>query len=85
MRRATVLRAVATSALPSSRRPCRQRPRPVAVAVAVRRAAARAARRAPPLAVFPQVLAEYAYDKLPVPDTEIEMASAGKSTVNLPT
>lgn len=38
-----------------------------------------------PLAVSPQVLAEYAYDELPVPDTEIEMAPTGKSTVNLPT
>ncbi|WP_345660863.1 hypothetical protein [Streptomyces venetus] len=38
-----------------------------------------------PLAVSPQVLAEYAYDELPVPDTEIEMAPTDKSTVNLPT
>ncbi|MFC9685232.1 hypothetical protein [Streptomyces sp. NPDC056948] len=38
-----------------------------------------------PLAVSPQVLAEYAYDELPVPDTEIKMAPTGKSTVNLPT
>ncbi|MET9758675.1 hypothetical protein ABZ016_06410 [Streptomyces sp. NPDC006372] len=38
-----------------------------------------------PLAVSPKVLAEYAYDELPVPDTEIQMAPAGKSTVNLPT
>ncbi|MER8224090.1 hypothetical protein ABTZ58_26565 [Streptomyces sp. NPDC094143] len=38
-----------------------------------------------PLAVSPQVLAEYAYDELPVPGTQIETAPAGKSTVNLPT
>jgi hypothetical protein len=38
-----------------------------------------------PLAVSPKVLAEYAYDELPVPGTEIEMAPAGRSTVNLPT
>ncbi|MEU9183979.1 hypothetical protein AB0D14_05305 [Streptomyces sp. NPDC048484] len=38
-----------------------------------------------PLAVSPQVLAEYAYDELPVPDTEIKSAPDGKSTVNLPT
>ncbi|GAB2876832.1 hypothetical protein GCM10027074_51150 [Streptomyces deserti] len=38
-----------------------------------------------PLALTPQVLAEYAYDELPVPDTEIEMAPTGTSTVNLPT
>ncbi|MGX1560259.1 hypothetical protein [Streptomyces sp. NPDC055506] len=38
-----------------------------------------------PLAVSPQVLAEYAYDELPVPGTEIKMAPTGKSTVNLPT
>ncbi|WP_405778139.1 hypothetical protein [Streptomyces sp. NBC_00859] len=38
-----------------------------------------------PLAVSPKILAEYAYDELPVPDTEIESAPGGKSTVNLPT
>ncbi|GGL73668.1 hypothetical protein GCM10010129_16610 [Streptomyces fumigatiscleroticus] len=38
-----------------------------------------------PLALTPQVLAEYAYDELPVPDTEIEMKPADASTVNLPT
>ncbi|MGC0330218.1 hypothetical protein RKD23_003208 [Streptomyces sp. SAI-170] len=38
-----------------------------------------------PLALTPQVLAEYAYDELPVPGTEIEMAPTGRSTVNLPT
>ncbi|MEU6001257.1 hypothetical protein ABZ837_25950 [Streptomyces sp. NPDC047197] len=38
-----------------------------------------------PLAVSPEVLAEYAYDELPVPGTEIKMAPRGRSTVNLPT
>jgi hypothetical protein len=38
-----------------------------------------------PLALSPQVLAEYAYDELPVPGTEIAMAPTGRSTVNLPT
>lgn len=38
-----------------------------------------------PLAVSPKILAEYAYDELPVPETQIEAAPAGKSTVNLPT
>ncbi|MFE0130539.1 hypothetical protein ACFWY6_02915 [Streptomyces sp. NPDC059037] len=38
-----------------------------------------------PLALSPEILAEYAYDELPVPGTEIEAAPAGKSTVNLPT
>lgn len=38
-----------------------------------------------PMAVDPKILAEYAYDELPVPDTEIEIAPANKSTVNLPT
>jgi enoyl reductase len=38
-----------------------------------------------PLALTPQVLAEYAYDELPVPGTEIEMRPTGESTVNLPT
>ncbi|MFJ8085049.1 hypothetical protein ACIQ6Y_31080 [Streptomyces sp. NPDC096205] len=40
---------------------------------------------AEPLAVSPKILAEYAYDELPVPGTEIEMAPTGESTVNLPT
>ncbi|WP_217140633.1 hypothetical protein [Streptomyces sp. AC627_RSS907] len=38
-----------------------------------------------PLALTPKVLAEYAYDELPVPDTEITMAPAGTTKVNLPT
>ncbi|MFF9817093.1 hypothetical protein [Streptomyces sp. NPDC014006] len=38
-----------------------------------------------PLAVSPKVLAEYAYDELPIPETKVEMAPAGTSTVNLPT
>ncbi|MFE0721882.1 hypothetical protein [Streptomyces rochei] len=38
-----------------------------------------------PLAVSPQILAEYAYDELPVPGTEIEMKPAGATKVNLPT
>ncbi|MEU4997748.1 hypothetical protein [Streptomyces sp. NPDC021622] len=38
-----------------------------------------------PLAISPRILAEYAYDELPVPGTEIAMAPAGQSTVNLPT
>ncbi|MEU5341008.1 hypothetical protein AB0H18_09250 [Streptomyces sp. NPDC020766] len=38
-----------------------------------------------PLAVSPRILAEYAYDELPVPDTEFKSAPDGKSTVNLPT
>ncbi|CAL9307192.1 hypothetical protein ACFW5P_14475 [Streptomyces rochei] len=38
-----------------------------------------------PLAVTPQILAEYAYDELPVPGTEIEMKPAGATKVNLPT
>ncbi|WP_251072729.1 hypothetical protein [Streptomyces sp. ISL-43] len=38
-----------------------------------------------PLAVSPQVLAEYAYDELRLPDTTITMKPADKSTVNLPT
>ncbi|GGL13866.1 hypothetical protein GCM10010094_88470 [Streptomyces flaveus] len=33
----------------------------------------------------PQTLAEYAYDKVKVPDTEIELKPEAKSTVNLPT
>ncbi|MFD4631838.1 hypothetical protein ACFVYR_27600 [Streptomyces sp. NPDC058284] len=38
-----------------------------------------------PLAVTPEVLAEYAYDELPVPGTEIAMAPEGVTKVNLPT
>ena len=38
-----------------------------------------------PNAPTPQTLAEYAYDKVEVPDTEIELKPAVKSTVNLPT
>ncbi|WP_246201495.1 hypothetical protein [Streptomyces alboniger] len=38
-----------------------------------------------PLAVTPKVLAEYAYDELPVPSTEITMAPQGTTKVNLPT
>lgn len=38
-----------------------------------------------PLAVSPRILAEYAYDELPVPGTEIEMKPAGATKVNLPT
>ncbi|UFQ15952.1 MULTISPECIES: hypothetical protein [Streptomyces] len=38
-----------------------------------------------PLAVTPKVLAEYAYDELPVPSTEISMAPQGTTKVNLPT
>ncbi|MFD5023931.1 hypothetical protein [Streptomyces sp. NPDC058373] len=33
----------------------------------------------------PDVLAAYAYDKIKVPDTEVELRPAAKSTVNLPT
>ncbi|MEU6079264.1 hypothetical protein [Streptomyces sp. NPDC047108] len=33
----------------------------------------------------PEVLASYAYDKIRVPDTEVELNPEGKSTVNLPT
>jgi hypothetical protein len=33
----------------------------------------------------PDVLAAYAYDKIRVPDTEVELKPEGKSTVNLPT
>ncbi|WP_409059078.1 hypothetical protein [Streptomyces sp. SYP-A7185] len=40
---------------------------------------------AEPMAVTPEVLAQYAYDELPVPGTEIETAPTGRSTVNLPT
>lgn len=38
-----------------------------------------------PNAPTPQTLAEYAYDKVKVPDTEIELKPEAKSTVNLPT
>jgi enoyl reductase len=38
-----------------------------------------------PLAVSPKVLAEYAYDELPVPGTEIKMAPEDETKVNLPT
>jgi hypothetical protein len=38
-----------------------------------------------PNAPTPQTLAEYAYDKVKVPETEIELKPATKSTVNLPT
>ncbi|MEV5982315.1 hypothetical protein [Streptomyces sp. NPDC052114] len=38
-----------------------------------------------PLAVNPRILAEYAYDELPVPGTEITMAPEGTTKVNLPT
>ncbi|MEW2529097.1 hypothetical protein [Streptomyces sp. NPDC047071] len=38
-----------------------------------------------PLALTPRVLAEYAYDELPLPDTEITMAPKGETKVNLPT
>lgn len=38
-----------------------------------------------PHAPTAETLAEYAYDKVEVPDTEIELKPATKSTVNLPT
>ncbi len=38
-----------------------------------------------PLAVSPRILAEYAYDELPLPKTEITMAPEGETKVNLPT
>ncbi|WP_399028437.1 hypothetical protein [Streptomyces sp. 15-116A] len=38
-----------------------------------------------PNAPTPDVLAAYAYDKIRVPDTEIELKPAARSTVNLPT
>lgn len=38
-----------------------------------------------PLAVSPKILAEYAYDELPVPSTEITMAPEEATKVNLPT
>ncbi|MEV8319019.1 hypothetical protein AB0Q95_33175 [Streptomyces sp. NPDC059900] len=40
---------------------------------------------AEPLAASPKVLAQYAYDELPVPGTEIETAPKSGSMVNLPT
>ncbi|WP_398939931.1 hypothetical protein [Streptomyces sp. IB201691-2A2] len=38
-----------------------------------------------PNAPTPKTLADYAYDKIEVPDTEIELRPEAKSTVNLPT
>ncbi|WKX70963.1 hypothetical protein [Streptomyces sp. XD-27] len=38
-----------------------------------------------PLAVSPEILAQYAYDELPVPDTDITMSPDGKQTVNVDT
>ncbi|SOR79860.1 hypothetical protein SCNRRL3882_3320 [Streptomyces chartreusis NRRL 3882] len=38
-----------------------------------------------PNAPTPETLAEYAYDRVKVPDTEIELKPEGRSTVNLPT
>ncbi|MFF2845210.1 hypothetical protein ACFVT5_02600 [Streptomyces sp. NPDC058001] len=38
-----------------------------------------------PNAPTPDVLAAYAYDKIQVPDTEVELKPEGRSTVNLPT
>ncbi|MFI8927925.1 hypothetical protein ACIG3E_09655 [Streptomyces sp. NPDC053474] len=38
-----------------------------------------------PLAVNPRILAEYAYDELPIPGTRIEMAPKAETKVNLPT
>jgi hypothetical protein len=38
-----------------------------------------------PNAPTPKVLADYAYDKIRVPETEIELKPATRSTVNLPT
>ncbi|NSC21117.1 hypothetical protein FM076_07805 [Streptomyces albus subsp. chlorinus] len=38
-----------------------------------------------PLAVSPKVLAEYAYERLPIPRTEISMNPEGRQTVNLDT
>ncbi|MGA4841600.1 hypothetical protein [Streptomyces sp. G45] len=38
-----------------------------------------------PMAVSPKILAEYAYDELPIPGTEIELAPEGETKVNLPT
>ncbi len=38
-----------------------------------------------PEAPTPEVLAAYAYDKVKVPETEIELKPTNRSTVNLPT
>ncbi|MGW7492864.1 hypothetical protein ACWGKA_00895 [Streptomyces luteogriseus] len=38
-----------------------------------------------PNAPTPETLADYAYDKIKVPETEVELKPAAKSTVNLPT
>ncbi|MFD9071569.1 hypothetical protein [Streptomyces lasiicapitis] len=38
-----------------------------------------------PLAVSPRVLAEYAYDELAIPGTEVNLAPEGETKVNLPT
>ncbi|MBV1938347.1 hypothetical protein [Streptomyces sp. BV286] len=38
-----------------------------------------------PDAPTPETLADYAYDKVKVPETEVELRPAAKSTVNLPT
>ncbi|MFF4220645.1 hypothetical protein [Streptomyces nondiastaticus] len=38
-----------------------------------------------PLAVSPKILAEYAYDELPIPSTDFSMSPDGKQTVNLST
>ena len=38
-----------------------------------------------PLAVSPQVLAEYAYGQVHLPPTTVQMSPTGKQTVNLPT
>ncbi|OEU98201.1 hypothetical protein AN217_10615 [Streptomyces qinglanensis] len=38
-----------------------------------------------PLAVSPKILAEYAYEQLPIPETELSLNPDGKQTVNLDT
>ncbi|QHF98155.1 hypothetical protein DEH18_01740 [Streptomyces sp. NHF165] len=38
-----------------------------------------------PNAISPKVLAEYAYDELPIPDTDVEISPKDKQTVNLKT
>ncbi|UNZ19854.1 hypothetical protein HC362_25245 [Streptomyces sp. 891-h] len=38
-----------------------------------------------PLAVSPKILAEYAYEELPIPETDISLNPDGKQTVNLDT
>ncbi|WP_193560684.1 hypothetical protein [Streptomyces alboflavus] len=38
-----------------------------------------------PLAVSPQVLAEYAYDEIEIPSTKVTLAPEGETKVNLPT